>query len=102
MDKAAKKALLKNWKAQEAEKAVKEFPLEDAQLERFFSELDKLLFEAGCSHDLRNSESVIANMELPLAKADALLEWCKANGGFCDCEVIGNTSDHWDHYRRRS
>ncbi len=39
-DKDTKKALLKNWKAQEAEKAINQFPLDDAQLDRFFSELD--------------------------------------------------------------
>lgn len=55
-DKDTKKALLKNWKAQEAEKAINQFPLDEAQLDRFFSELDNLMSEVSCSHDQPRSQ----------------------------------------------
>lgn len=98
-DKDTKKALLKNWKAQEAEKAINQFPLDNAQLDRFFSELDDLMSEVSCSHDQRHANSVIANMRLSPEQSRTLLDWCKVNGGYCDCEILGNTCDRWNQYR---
>lgn len=27
------------------------------------------------------------------------IAWLKANGGYCDCEVVTNAADHWEQNR---
>jgi hypothetical protein len=45
---------------------------------------------------IRGAMSVIESMQLSDGNANALLSWCNNNGGFCDCEIAGNTHEHWE------
>jgi len=75
------------------------FPLKDADLERFFESLENLQAEHGCFHDIRHSLHVIRAMGLPEEEADSLLDWCNEHGGYCDCEIAGNTYEYWQSNR---
>ena len=101
-DKTSRKALLNAWKEAERQKSRAEFPLNDTILESFFSGLETQLDRRECDHKINLSKSVIAELGLSSADADALLDWCNENGGFCDCEILGNTQDHWRECRARS
>jgi hypothetical protein len=98
-DKSARKALLKAWKQGEQQSARSKFPLDDDTLGGFFDGLDELVDSQGCSHDTRHTGSVIAQLGLTKGSAEKLLNWCRSNGGHCDCEIISNTYDHWDQNR---
>src|SRR5688572_4209150 len=98
MDKAGKserKAKLKAWREGEHEKARALFPLESSRLQHFFDGVEALRAEHGCFHDIRHSMQVIDGMHLSDAEANALLDWCNDHGGFCDCEIAGNTFLYW-------
>jgi len=45
-----------------------------------------------CTHALKETEGFLKSRNLPVAPT---VEWLKANGGFCDCEVIMNVADGW-------
>ncbi len=98
-DKSARKALTKAWKESQHIKARAEFPLNSDLLEEFFSKLEESMHAYGCFHDTRHSQAIIDSLELSDESANALLDWCNQNGGFCDCEISANTFSHWQECR---
>jgi hypothetical protein len=98
-DKSTRKALLKSWKEGEHQKARALFPLDDSSLGSFFGKLEFLTGSFGCFHDTRHAQKVIDELALSDDSANALLDWCCANGGFCDCEIVLNTYGHWQESR---
>lgn len=94
-DMARRKALLRQWKQAEQARERALFPLPDATLRGFFEQLETALQDAGCQHDTRLAQAVIDGLQLADPLANALLDWCADNGGFCDCEIAGNAQQHW-------
>jgi hypothetical protein len=97
LSKAEKKARVQAWAESERAKARSLFPLPDADLGRFFQNLQVLQDEHGCFHDIRHSLNVIRSMGLSDKERDALLDWCNDHGGYCDCEIAGNTHEYWEN-----
>jgi Protein of unknown function (DUF2695) len=96
LDKAKKKAMQEAWGKQNREAARAKFPLENAQLQQFFDDLNALMEEGGsCFHDTRHAQQVADAMPLNHEKTQTLLDWCADNGGYCDCEILYNTEEHW-------
>ena len=93
--KARQKELLKAWKNNEKEKARSSFPLLDETLAQFFQTLDSRLEASGCHHDTRLAQAVIDDLKITDQDANALLDWCADNGGYCDCEIAANSQQHW-------
>lgn len=100
--KSERKAKVEAWRGHERRKARLLFPLTDARLQQFFATLERLRAEHGCFHDIRHSLQVIQSMHLSEAETDSLLDWCNAHGGFCDCEIAGNTYEYWEANRDRA
>ena len=86
----------KDWKAQQRATARADFPLPDALLEDFFLAVAAAVESDGCDHSLRATQAWIGRRKMDDA---ALLLWLEANGGHCDCEVVGNVLDHWEESR---
>jgi hypothetical protein len=101
-DKADRKAKLRAWREGEHAKAHAEFPLPDAQLDAFFEGVEVLREQHGCFHDCRHSTAVLASMGLSGDTAERVFEWCEDHGGYCDCEIAGNTHQHWEQCRART
>ncbi len=101
-DKSSRKALLKTWKGGEHQKARALFPLDDSVLATFFDALESLTDSSVCFHDTRHAQRVMDDLALSDESANALLDWCCDNGGFCDCEIVLNTFGHWQESRDRS
>ena len=101
LDKAKKKAMLEAWGKKNRETAQSSFPLEAAELTVFFKEIEVLMEERGCFHDTRHAQKIIdETLKLTDEKANALLDWCAENGGYCDCEIAANTMEHWEDSRK--
>ncbi len=97
LDKAQKKAMLKEWANKNKLAARASFPLEDAALKLFFTQIEALMEANGCFKDTRHAQKIIDEMlKLSDEKANALLDWCANNGGFCDCEIAANTMEYWE------
>ncbi len=45
-----------------------------------------------CDHTHKECVGFLRERKLPV---DKTLDWLRANGGFCDCEVIFNVTDKW-------
>jgi hypothetical protein len=45
-----------------------------------------------CSHSLTETSEFLVSRGLPV---EPTVRWLKANGGFCDCEVILNVAYRW-------
>ena len=87
-DKEKKKA----WKAEQRLKARSEFPLDETELTELFNFLESELQKRGCDHPLRLSQQWIENS----GNSESLvIPWLEDNGGYCDCEVLANTYDHF-------
>lgn len=87
--------LTKAWKEAEKVKARLLFPLPDTALAEFFQALENCVHTSGCQHDTRLTQSVIDALQLADKEANALLDGCCDNGGFCDCEIAGNSQQNW-------
>jgi hypothetical protein len=95
MDQRARE-LKKDWKANEREVARSAFPLADEVLAQLFAAVSEAVDRDGCDHTLRVTEEWLAHHHVDVR---AVVEWLLANGGFCDCEVVGNVVDHWEQNR---
>ncbi|MBL8299409.1 MAG: DUF2695 domain-containing protein [Rhodanobacteraceae bacterium] len=102
LDKSQRKAKRNAWRQSEHRKAQAAYPLPDARLETFFGLLEALRSEHGCFHDIRHALAVSGQLGLSEAETDALLDWCNAHGGYCDCEIAANTFMHWHETRART
>jgi Protein of unknown function (DUF2695) len=91
-EKQRRKELLKRWGAQQRDAARAKLPLPDEQMRALFDMLDSELPERGCDHTLRLVREWAERQGIPF---DALEAWCKANGGYCDCEVLANCEEQW-------
>ena len=94
-----KKARLREWRLEQRALARSNFPLPDAKLQDFFERLDCMLEEASCTHGLTLSRKAIDDMGLSDEESDELFNWCEEHGGYCDCEIAGNTRQHWESVR---
>jgi Protein of unknown function (DUF2695) len=102
LDKAKKKAMLEAWGKKNKESAQATFPLEDALLNIFFTQIEMLMHDSGCFHDTRNAQKIIdESLKLTDDKANSLLDWCAENGGYCDCEIAANTMEYWEENRTK-
>lgn len=84
------------WKDEQRQLAKKAFPLDDKALEQLFAAVDVSLEKGGCDHTLRFTLQWLSQRE---QDAEPTLTWLRAQGGFCDCEVIANAYDHWEQNR---
>jgi hypothetical protein len=59
--------------------------------------LDVELQKHGCDHALRLTTQWIKDSE---NTESSILPWLEDNGGYCDCEVLANTYDHFVQNRK--
>jgi len=92
-DRAKKKA----WKLQRRKAAQDSFPLPEAALQDLFDTLDLQLGAMQCDQTNHFTLSWIAANGY--SERD-VVSWTQENGGYCDCEVLANTGDHFEQNRR--
>lgn len=96
MDKARKKELLKNYKADQKWAFQESLPLEEEVFWELFDYLDERLEEQdGCDHSLSLTR---AFLESKGVEVESILEWIVDNGGGCDCEVLYNVEERFEEY----
>ena len=66
-------------------------PISHRDLKGLFEYLDRPN-PPPCQHDHRETAQFLTDRKLPV---DSTIAWLKANGGYCDCEVIFNVTDEW-------
>ena len=84
------------WKQQQQAAARESFPMADSLLESMFKSIDDKVQDRGCDHTLRFTKAWLSEHEQP---AEKVLVWLHEHGGFCDCEVVANSADHWEQNR---
>lgn len=100
--KTDKKAKLRAWRDAEHAKARLEFPLSDQMLAEFFAGIESLRATHGCFHDTRHAEATLVSLECSTDDIERVFAWCESNGGYCDCEIVANTEQHWQECRVRT
>jgi len=78
-------------KASEPDPSSGEPPISYDDLKALFEWLDRPN-PPPCDHSHKETEQFLRKHGLPIGQT---LDWLKANGGFCDCEVIFNVTDKW-------
>ena len=87
----------KAWKLEQKKQAQSAFPLPDLDIERLFDYLDREIARNGCDHTHRKTR---AWAESNGHSEVILIDWVCENGGYCDCEALANTYDHFVQNRR--
>jgi hypothetical protein len=83
--------------AQRRDVARAAFPLPDDDLAALFEAIGSGHSVAACDHSLRLTREWLAHAGYDI---DKVVGWLEENGGFCDCEVVANSRDHWQENRR--
>jgi hypothetical protein len=91
-DKARKMA----WKAEQKAAARAAFPLPNTELEAMFDYVEDRVATQVCDHTLRFTRAWLAERQVD---ADTVHAWLDHTGGFCDCEVVANSREHWETNR---
>ena len=81
---------LAEWKASQQREMEAGLPAPVDVLTGLFETLDKQLAGEGCDHSLRFSLAWADSMKLDRKR---LVEWTRAHGGYCDCEVLANVQE---------
>ena len=80
-----------NKKPSEPDRPHGEPPIWYDDLKSLFEYLDRPN-SPECDHSHTECVVFLKGRKLPV---DATLAWLKANGGYCDCEVIFNVTNEW-------
>lgn len=91
LSKEEKKALLRQWKAEQNKKYV----LSKTRVQKLFRFLEKQLEATSCDHTLKHTEQWL-NKNLPPEKTANALTEMQEMGGYCDCEVLANCYERYD------
>ncbi|HKY22538.1 MAG TPA: DUF2695 domain-containing protein [Vicinamibacterales bacterium] len=86
----------KAWKDQQKQAAQLAFPASNDVLQSLFESVEAEVETQGCDHSLRFTREWITSNNQP---KDKLLAWLAEHGGYCDCEVVANSFDHWQQNR---
>lgn len=86
----------KKWKARVRAAARTAFPLSDDLLRSLFDAVGASVTAQRCDHTHRFTEQwLLAHPE----RREMVIAWLEDTGGFCDCEVVANSKDHWQQNR---
>lgn len=69
----------------------REPPISYAQVRNLFERLNRPN-PPPCDHTLRETVEFLRENSLPV---EPTIAWLRANGGYCDCEVIFNVTNEW-------
>lgn len=86
----------KAWKLQQRKLAQDRFPIPDALLESLFEAVAAQVENSGCDHTSRFTQAWITEHT---QLAVEIFAWLREHGGFCDCEILSNSVDHWKQNR---
>lgn len=86
-EKAHRKEILYGLRHEERQKTRDGFPASAVLLKRLFNFLDEALKKQDCDDTLRFARVFTAQNALP---EEQIIAWLENNGGYCDCEVLGN------------
>ncbi len=84
--------LKKDWQRQQKAAARAAFPLPDDVLTALFRDVEVRLYELGCDNTPRITRDWLSQHDVD---PHSVLAWLEDTGGFCDCEVVANSADHF-------
>ena len=90
-EKQKRKLLLDEINKKAREKFEKNLPMEREKFEQLFDYLDQALTDRGC--DDTNSMTKEFLKKLGQDNIENILKWLSDNGGYCDCEILGNVEE---------
>ena len=93
MNKSDKKNIQKQLRHEQRQQALAALPLPISELRALFDMLDEQLSEHACDHSRSLTESWIRQQSHDEEK---VLAWLEEQGGYCDCEILGNVEDMVD------
>lgn len=95
-DEKAKRKEIKNaLREKEREAFEQSLPMSQDMFEALFEYLDYTSQETFCEHSFRMTLQFLK--ENNVANKDLILDWLESNGGHCDCEVLANVAELFDH-----
>lgn len=95
MDKAQRKAMIKQYKDERKNKFINSLPISCESFHELFDYLDERLSEEDCNHDFEITEEFLKQRSIRIEEVE---DWLIDNGCGCDCEVLANMEDLFDKY----
>lgn len=89
-EKERRRALKKEFKDKERELIFSSLPVSPDALTGLFDHVEVRVQENDCDETLRFS---IEFAEQSYWEVNKITEWLRANGGYCDCEVLMNVEE---------
>jgi hypothetical protein len=89
----AQKRLKTQCRDQQRKAALAALPLPGAELKAMFDMLDTELPRRGCDHTRHLTRGWLESRGHDI---DRVFAWLDTQGGFCDCEILGNVEEKVD------
>lgn len=96
MDKQERKQKLKQWKEEQQQQGLRALPLPTEEMQKLFNSLRVELSFQACDHSRRLT---IASLKSKGQDVDKVCQWLDENGGYCDCEILFNSQEHFENLR---
>lgn len=93
-EKQRKKELKRQWQEQQQKQFEDSLPMSRDQFKQLFDCLDAYLKKQCCDHSTRHTLKTI--VEMKLENNEAIIQWMREHGGYCDCEVLWNVEEYFD------
>ena len=90
MDKQRKKELLRQFQEQQNKELLAGLNTDISNIKELMDHLDEYLSEEGCDDTLKETEIFLKQNKIEI---ESTLNWLRAQGGYCDCEVLANVED---------
>lgn len=95
MDKQKFKSIKSKLKEQEKQDFLASLPMEETLFVKLFHFLDEKLQKQACKHTPQNAFAFLAKHKVK--KPYQVIDWLADNGGHCDCEILYNVTELFDH-----
>ena len=87
MDKNERKKILRALKEKQKAKFEESLPMSCDLFHELFDFLDEKLVVEGCSHTVKMTVLFLNQRDI---STNPVLTWLEEQGGYCDCEILGN------------
>ncbi|QQO07616.1 DUF2695 domain-containing protein [Breznakiella homolactica] len=93
-EKLRRKKILEDIKTESRKQFHDSLPMAEAEFKGLFDYLDETLSERECGHTNTLTREYL---EKGGADTERVLTWLAEQGGYCDCEILGNAEELFEN-----
>lgn len=94
-EKERRKQLRNEWKQKQHDEFENSLPMERKVFEKLFDHLDHQLEKNGCDDTNKITTEFLKKNKI--SNVENVIIWLAEHGGYCDCEILANVEEKFEH-----